>query len=109
MIKTRLYGLSFALGGLAMTVWQYTSLLNEAKSGVRELHLSAKVFILFVTVFMLGIIMIVRGDKLKKYSQELRGRPLSYMDFILFTFLFLPGILVYFFIQHQLTVLGYDF
>ncbi len=106
--KPRIAGVLALLIGGGGSVWFYNAAMSEAITHEKETIIMPHGFAFLVAFAILGIGLILFGQKLSDYSKGLRGRKKTLKDWLLIGCFVVPGIAAFLFMEYQLKQLGYE-
>ncbi len=95
--------------GSGVAYWQYTSILQKISEHAPEVTLSKTVPCLSLAFAVLGLMCIIFGDNVQKYSKSLKDRKKNVKDFIFFSIVLVPGFVFYLYLKHKMQEMGYQF
>jgi hypothetical protein len=106
--KPRIAGVIAFLIGTGASAWYYDHTMTQANAHTSQTIYLPHGFAALVSFAVLGIALMVFGQKMADYSKGLRGRKKTLKDWLFIACFTLPGIAAFFFLENQLKQLGYE-
>ncbi len=107
--KSRLGGVIFLISGSGVAYWQYTSILKKISEQAPEVTLSKTIPCLSLAFAILGLMCILFGENVQKYSKSLKGRKKNFKDIVFFSIILIPGLVFYLYLKSKMQEMGYQF
>ncbi len=104
----RVGGAVMAVCSFSIASWFWDGTIEGAAAGKSALALPAG-FAMLISLGCLGVAAMVFGEKIQRFSQELKLRRKTKKDYFLIALFLLPGLIAYFFLRQRLVEIGYQF